>query len=543
MSVLLCGLAGVFLAGPGAIGDSESPGGLESPSGLESNNDASYIDASVRVDGELLAWRFVDIDEDGQAELVIPIRTPRGKRELHLHRTTKKSINPKPYLTIPILKDIVAWTFADVRPELEGKELVLLTRRGAWSFDPRKPGYKGNIQKLLETDLLYDVPSPRALPYWSYVLDRTGQPDRLLLPQRSGFQIFGPVTRATDDALPWGPITQFHAASGTAPIDPDDHERRAEEAEADNDRRRVRFSATIGDSLQPFLGTATGESLVDDSVTLQAPALVDVDGDGRPDMVLLDGNQLKVHIATSAGIPEHPTRVEELPEYLRRENIRAALRIVDIDGDGDVDVLGLWSEDISGLENGQWRVFVMHSTKTALLPAKPTQVLRFEAAELNATIADVDGDGRPDLAIRRFQMPSMLETVTGLEFRFAHILYLGRKDGTFDRRPALKSEKSYDEESIREVIANRILSMDCSGDGIADLVEIDLAGTLAVRRLRKESSFFGADTWKIDEGYWKRYASRGSVSSLEVLDLNNDGLGDIVSASKSVLTVYLSQRR
>ena len=27
-------------------------------------------------------------------------------------------------------------------------------------------------------------------------------------------------------------------------------------------------------------------------------------------------------------------------------------------------------------------------------------------------------------------------------------------------------------------------------------------------------------TWQIDDGYWKQYASRGSVSSLTVRDLN-----------------------
>ena len=32
---------------------------------------------------------------------------------------------------------------------------------------------------------------------------------------------------------------------------------------------------------------------------------------------------------------------------------------------------------------------------------------------------------------------------------------------------------------------------------------------------------------RIDSGYWKQYASRGSVASLEVLDLNGDRLGDI----------------
>ena len=159
----------------------------------------SYVDASVRVDGTLLDWTFVDVDEDGRDELALSARNPRGDRELHLHRVRSTSVEPEPYVTIPVLDDIVAWTFADVRAELEGKELVLLTRQGAWSFDPRRTSYRGNIARLCEVQLLYDVPSPRALPYWLYVLDGAAPGcDRLLLPERSGFAAFGPNPRAAE---------------------------------------------------------------------------------------------------------------------------------------------------------------------------------------------------------------------------------------------------------------------------------------------------------------------------------------------------------
>ncbi|MEM9379111.1 MAG: VCBS repeat-containing protein [Planctomycetota bacterium] len=531
MSVLMACAAAASLVVPGS-GTGEGGG-----------KEASYVDASVRVEGELLDWSFVDVDQDGQAELALSLRSPRGDRELQLHRTTAVSIDPKPFREIAMLKDIVSWTFADVRPDLDGRELVLLTRQGAWSFDPRRSSYRGNIERLLSTDLLYDVPSTRDLPYWKYVLDPYAGSERLLLPRRGGFEIFGPRPGGTDEEVPWGMLHSYQNTAGFAPIDPEDQERQREKAESDNDRRRARFSATIGDTLRPFLGEGLGQSLLDDSVTLQAPAVVDVNSDGRRDMLLLDGNLLRVYLATASGIPSSPTRVEELPEYLRRDGQRASLRIADIDGDGDMDVLGIWREKIKGFENGQWRVFVMRSSRDRLIPAEPTQVLRFEGAALRTTVADVDGDGRPDLAIRRFQVPSMIETVTGLEFRFAHLLYLGKKNGTFDKKPALRDEKTYDEESIAEIIANRELVMDCSGDGIADLVEVDLKGRLAVRRLRKDSSFFGGSSWKIDGAPWKQYASRGSVESLAVTDLNDDKLGDIVSASRSVLTVYLSQWR
>jgi len=117
---------------------------------LAGGGDASFIDASVRVDGKVLDWRFLDVEGDGPIELAISLRTPSGSRELQLFRCSERAIEPEPFRKVPILKDIVAWTFADVRDDLDGRELVLLTRQGAWSFDPRRTSYKGNIERLAE---------------------------------------------------------------------------------------------------------------------------------------------------------------------------------------------------------------------------------------------------------------------------------------------------------------------------------------------------------------------------------------------------------
>ncbi|MDG1491753.1 MAG: VCBS repeat-containing protein [Planctomycetota bacterium] len=514
-------------------------------SAVAGGGDASFIDASVRVEGTVLDWRFVDVERDGQVELALSLRTPTGSRELQLFRCSAQAIEPEPYRKIPVLKDIVSWTFADVRPALEGCELVLLTRQGAWSFDPRRTSYKGNIERLAEVKLMFDFPTTAQLPYWDYVVQSgERQPDHLLLPRRDGFEVIAPAgDQADEKALPYRSIADFPAQRSTAATDPEDGGQRADKARARNKEREVRFEVTVGDRFQPFLGEGVGNALVDDTTSLQAPAIVDLNGDGREDLLLVGEDELRVHLSGPGGIPARPTRVEAIPEYLRSGSRSAALRLVDVDGDERLDLVGLWRAESGELENGQWRIYVMRSTPNALLPDKPSQVLRFEGAELRATVADVDGDGRPDLALRRFEMPSMIETVTGLEFKYSYLLYLGTKRGLFDRRPALKSERTFDENSIREIIANRDLSMDCSGDGVADLVEVDLKGRLGVRRLRKTSSLFGGDSWQIDEGYWKQYSARGSVQSLSVMDLNGDGIGDIVSAADSVLTVYLSQKR
>ena len=111
--------------------------------------DTSYVDASVRVDGTLLDWTFVDVDEDGRDELALSARNPRGDRELHLHRVRgtcgagalRHDPRPRRHRRVDLRR-------RPGRPR--GKKLVLLTRQGAWSFDPRRTGYRGNIARLCE---------------------------------------------------------------------------------------------------------------------------------------------------------------------------------------------------------------------------------------------------------------------------------------------------------------------------------------------------------------------------------------------------------
>ena len=116
-----------------------------------------------------------------------------------------------------------------------------------------------------------------------------------------------------------------------------------------------------------------------------------------------------------------------------------------------------------------------------------------------------------------------------------------------ERRKAAQRRKAsqdgfYDEETIVELVANRNLTMDCDGDGLADLVEVDLDGRVGIRRLRRSSSFFGGTSWSLERSHWKRFETGGSIRSLDVRDLNGDGLGDVVSAGERRLTILLSVR-
>lgn len=160
---------------------------------------------------------------------------------------------------------------------------------------------------------------------------------------------------------------------------------------------------------------------------------------------------------------------------------------------------------------------------------------------LRVEVTDVDGDGRVDLAFRKLELPSVVAAVTGLEFTFTYLVYMGGRKG-FDKRPTLDHEETYDEDTVVGLAANRELTLDCDGDGIADLVEVDLDGRIAIRRVIKTSSFLRGETWSLERAPWKRFAGEGSIESLVVRDLNGDGLGDVISAGERRFSLWLSSR-
>ena len=488
---------------------------------------AHYVDASLDLDGELLSWRFVDLDRDGQVELVLAVRPPSGARELRVHAVSAERVDPRPRQVVPVLDDVVAFGVGDVRDE-PGAELLFLTRAGLWSYSPALAGYRDNVAPLVRAELVYELPDPHALPCWAFVLPAEGR-DLVLVPEREQLSL-------------WGPDPEQGGAYARRAIFPT---RAAPEGTSDRAPSAPQHGVEVRvEDDEAFLldGERDPDALFSVAHGYLAPALVDLDGDGWLDLVVDRGDELALHLGSPAGPPEVPTRVERLPEELRSDADRSLeLRLVDLDGDRFLDLLALLEEDVEGFRNGVQRLLLYHGDPQALLREKPDQVLRFEAAVLRADLADVDGDGRRDLAVRKLELPTMLETMTGLEFRYTYLVYLGEKRG-LARRPVLEQTETYDEESVARLAANRELSLDCDGDGIADLVEIDLAGRIAIRRLRRESSFLRGDTWSVESTPWKLFEDAGEILSLSVADRNGDGLADVVSAGERRLTVLWSVR-
>ena len=280
--------------------------------------EVGFIDASLDLRGEALDWRFVDIDGDGRRELCLAVRTEEGQRELRLHRAAADRVEPEPYATIHMLEDVLAYGFADLRAE-PGLELLLLTRTGAFSYSPTRTGYRGNARRLLTADLIYDVPDPHGLPYWSYVLPGPGG-DRVIVPVRGGMELWGPPDADSPggDQGDYRRLTQL-AGGERGFVEPDDFSRRARRR-SERSQRGLNPRVDIETDFGPFFegslptgGPQPSDSLVSVGRSIAAPALIDVDRDGRLDLVRWEWPRLSVHLATERGFSPSPTASRSCP--------------------------------------------------------------------------------------------------------------------------------------------------------------------------------------------------------------------------------------
>jgi hypothetical protein len=499
--------------------------------------DVSFVDASLEVEARLLDWRVVGgLGREGsrQRDLVLTLLLDDGSRELRLHDLSAAGVAREPRVRVSIKEDIAAWSVADVRPE-PGLELLLFTGSGVGSYSVTHSGYRDNFQPLARAPLLFDIPSPWALPFWAYRLPRAGGtgPDPVLLPEEGGLVLWSP-DEDEDEEEEGDPVYIRRHLVGGDSADP-----HRDYVEALATTRRYRNAS---DRNGPFMGSGgDGGNMLASSHGFDAPALVDVDGDGRLDVLALDKDELRVYISAS----RTPTRVEPIPDYMDPGKGRRRLVLADADGDGDIDLLVILQAELKALGTAPARILVLINDGERLLPVKPTQVLKVEGTELRVQITDVDGDGRGDLVLRKFELPDVTQAITGLKFRFTLLVFFGEfdKGRAFARKPAVRHVTTYDESNLQDAARNEELRADCSGDGIADLVAVDLEGRITIRRIQKQAGgWFRADSWRVDPTPWKEFPTQGEPTSLRVQDLNGDGLGDVICGGERRLTIWLSQR-
>jgi len=231
--------------------------------------------------------------------------------------------------------------------------------------------------------------------------------------------------------------------------------------------------------------------------------VVDVNGDGKPDIVVLNdscaepncsnGHAIGVLLGNGDGSFQPPVI------YASGGSRVTSMTVADVNGDGKPDLLV--AESASDLE-GAVGVLLGNGDGT-FQPASMFPTGTFGARFL--VVADLNGDGKPDLTIT--DNPD-----TGQEPGVVGVL-LGNGDGTF-RTVVTYSSGGND--------ARQVAVEDLNGDGHPDLVVLNyLNSTLGVLLGNGDGTFQPAVTISVG----------GPATSFTVGDLNGDGKPDLAVAT------------
>ncbi|MGQ0552777.1 MAG: FG-GAP repeat domain-containing protein [Planctomycetota bacterium] len=515
----------------------------------------TFTALDLRVEGEILEQRFLDVDGDGRRDLLLavlgePVNGQR-RREIRLHLMGQDGLLaavPSHMVSVP--EDVVAFGAADLREE-PGRELFFLTRSGAHSYSTQREGLRDNIRRLASFHTLYQVPSARALPFWGYVISRpAGQRDLILLPGGANLALFGPTVLdgvlAVPAALPPAAPTAGPDYTLLADFGGDDKAAlfsvRSPGA-LRTEGRGLRIAIETGDSGGLFLGDAPAvfAAMLQSSSRYRAPALVDVDGDGRLDLVADRSGELAIHLGTAAGLPTQPTRVEPLPAALTKPDHDLLINLVDFDADGDVDVYARTKPDRDGLQSTVFRYFFFLNDGSRLLREEPDDLRQFEGTGTDSQIIDVNGDGLPDLVVTKYTLPQLSDLVTGFKLERSALVFFAEQPGRFARKPSLRDDQTFTIDSLQDALVTRHMAGDLSGDGLADLIEADLSGHVVIRRTERKSKLFGGEEWRLEKEAWKRFDLGANLESLVVEDVNSDGLVDVINPRPGMLSLLLSR--
>lgn len=246
-----------------------------------------------------------------------------------------------------------------------------------------------------------------------------------------------------------------------------------------------------------------GALLSDDlasSITIPGLSMSDVNGDGRPDLLVEDGEKRAFHLVRESGaIPTLPDisvdlrifrdttpAAELVPGRTLAGSDDAVYESRDLDSDGIPDYVIAHRR----------KVWVFHGTKDGPQFTQPTTILKAADDVTALLVLDLDEDTKPDLLLIKVQVPSIATLLRGLIAEWSvDIDAIGYKnDGqrAFDTTPKWRSTLSFQVPSILSVLKNpdeivrrfegvgkkfrQPCDGDFDGDGAADLALVSEDG-------------------------------------------------------------------
>lgn len=474
-----------------------------------------------------LAW---DFDGDGKGDLfncsIDYDQTPPA-RWAALHVQKAGGYGESPDALWPISDRACALVFGDFLPG-GGTEAGFLAEDGVWVYPWAEGRPAEKPIKLLHVRTFFRTPPTHQLPLWQWKMDFDGDGrDDLLVPLPDGYRAY------------------FQTAPGVFG--------RTATLEGDLPARAPRSLSASGSAEKP-------DTLpVHFHASLELPKVewTDINGDGLSDLVLIRKDTVTYFIQKDRGVfpSTRPWRVSfrvpTLATETKKDTVDVAMvRFVDINRDGLADLvvtrvggeLGLW-------ESIKTSIYLHLGTGKGNFIADKRIVI--DGVSIDPEFIDMNLDGKLDVVTSRLRTDLMQQAVKAFILGDLTITYevfqFDPQQNMFLADPVYAQDVRVARRDLEKTGAGAVpllfIRGDLSGDGRPDVVVVQ-PGTLELAihpGLARETGsgarigFDGTPHWRVKIDRYPK--------GLHILDVNGDGVNDVVLYYAGTLGLILSKKK